>query len=442
MLNQWRSGTCGGLLEISAFREWATADNQTSIIWAHARPGSGKSIHSSFLVSHLEVSGCHCVYYFFRYMDSTKRSLKNLLLSIASQLADDLPAYRQNLISLYKNGLRLDRVSAKVIWQKLFVSALPPDNYSWPVYWVVDALDESDSPLDVVEVLSGISTLRVPIKLFVTSRDLPAIKGAFFRIRSCPMTALSLDDNTADIRLCAGLEIQNMLGSDTIKQNIVNHVVERANGSFLWVGLATKQLRHCHSPEEVQDILLTLPSGMNALYERMEANISRLTRTVDKELSRIILTWVMFARRPLTKFELLSVMAPEHSEPLDFGHMISETCGQSVTIDNNGKVSLIHQTAREYLGKAERLPFSLKPSVGHETIFTKTISLFLDTSIRSKLRRNTMPHFYQYAATSWPYHLSYVSSASDPNMDILVRFFRGSHALSWIQALACWASLK
>lgn len=168
---------------------------------------------------------------------------------------------------------------------------------------------------------------------------------------------------------------------------------------------------------------------MNALYERMEANISRLTRTVDKELSRIILTWVMFARRPLTKFELLSVMAPEYSEPLDFGHMICETCGQSVTIDNNGEVSLIHQTAREYLGKAERLPFSLKPSVEHETIFTKTISLFLDTSIRLKLRRNTMPHFYQYAATSWPYHLSNVSSASDPTMDILVRFFRGSHAL-------------
>jgi len=196
------------------------------------------------------------------------------------------------------------------------------------------------------------------------------------------MINLSLDDNTADIRFCAELEIQNMLGSNTIKEDIVNQVVERAEENFLWVGLATKQLRHCHSLEAVQDILLSLPSGMDALYERMEANISRLTRTVDKELSCIILTWVMFARRPLTKLELLSVMAPNYSEPLDFGHMISKTCGQFVTLDTNGKVILIYQTAREYREKAERLPFSLKPSAGHRNHIHKdhfAVPRYIDT---------------------------------------------------------------
>lgn len=440
--NQWRPGTCGAVLETSTLRDWLTTIDQPGIVWAHARPGSGKSVQSSFLIRHLKESGCHCAYFFFRYMDSTKRSLKMLLLSIASQLADELPAYRQNLINLYKNGLRLDKVDAKVIWQKLFVSALSIDGYSRPIYWVIDALDESDSPSAVVDILSSISALRAPVKVFVTSRDLPAIKNAFSRITSFPTDDLSLDDNVEDIRLCAEMEIQNMLGSQAININLVDQVVERAEGNFLWVSLATRQLGHCHSSEEVQDVLGSLPSGMDALYQRMEATISRLNRTVDRNLSRVILNWAMFARRPLTRSELLSVLQPEFPEPLDFGHMISETCGHFVVLNTNGKVTMIHQTAREYLAKAQNLPFSFESGVGHETLFSKAISLFLDTSIRSKLRRNTLPEFYQYAATSWPYHLSSVSSASDPTMDILVRFFKGTQALSWIQALAMLGQLK
>lgn len=440
--SQWQPGTCDALLEVPTVTDWMKSSTQSSILWAYAQPGSGKSICSTFLIDHLKNNGCICAYFFFRYMDSTKRSLKAALLSLALQMAEYIPAYKARLADLYRDGLRLEKADARLVWQQLFMAPLSNINAPQPICWVIDALDESDSASAAIEILSGISALRVPIRLFVTSRDLPFINNAFSRISTSPIFRTCLDNNEVDIRTYTERELQHMLGTRSIRQGVVDRVVERAKGNFLWVTLATKQITDCHNADEIQEAIRTLPPGMDALYGRMEADISNLTRANDRDLAMTILTWAVFARRPLTRTEILSVLQPNFSEPIDFRHTVSELCGHFVVIDSTDKITLVHQTARDYLLGAANLGFSLDPKIAHENLFQRSIHVFFDTAIRSKLRQGSMPTFYDYAATSWPYHLGSMHSVPNDILDVLVKFFRAPYVLPWIHTLARLKQLK
>ena len=440
--SRWRAGTCEALLTTSAFLQWTQSTSGSAILWAHARPGSGKSVHASYLIRHLEDNGCICAYFFFKFMDSTKRSTKSLLSCIAFQMAQKIPEYRDNLVTLYRSGLRLDKVDLKMAWSKFILGAFAGITRTAPIYWVIDALDESDSPNNVIGLLSDISELQIPIRVFLTSRALPALENNLLQISSSPLLELSLDDNTSDIQSCVESELQPMIGDRTFKQKIATKVVLRAQGNFLWAHLAAQQLLQCHSAEEIEQALNSLPPGMDALYGRMEQHIASLNRAADQQLSHTILTWTVFARRPLTKDELLAILEPQFSRPLNFEHTLSEICGHFVLINATNKVTLIHHTAREYLTKAEKLPFSLQPANAHELLFERSIGVFMDPSVRSTIRRNNMPQFGNYAATSWPYHLSSISGTLDGVLDILIKFFQDSQALTWIQSLAILKQLK
>ncbi|MCJ1396007.1 hypothetical protein MMC18_008893 [Xylographa bjoerkii] len=440
--NRWQPGTCDMTLHTTEFTEWTQSSSSSSIFWAYARPGSGKSVLSSFLINHLKESGCICVYYLFKYLDASKRSVSSLLRSIAYQISQDIPEFKEALLTLLENGYRLQKSDARSIWQKLFVLTLFKIESARPMYWIVDALDESDSVKFVIETLSGITGSKTPIKLFVTSREIPLITKAIERISSSPVLKLCLDDNKEDIRYYTTLQIQYVYGDDQFKQDIVDQIVNLAQGNFLWVDLAIKEVMRCHNLQDTQQALREIPPGMDALYQRMEATIVQLTRPADIALSRIILTWATFSRQPLSTDDLNDILKAESLAPLNLNHTISELCGHFVVINSSGRVTLVHQTAREYLIQAQDLPFLLDPEICHEVLFLKCLLPFFDPKVRNRMRQNNLPPFYKYAATSWSYHLDASSAASNKILDNLVSFFRGTHCMNWIQMLATWGQLQ
>ncbi|KAH0538685.1 hypothetical protein FGG08_004760 [Glutinoglossum americanum] len=441
--DRWRTGTCEGVLSEPGFIDWTLSSSRSSILWVHARPGSGKSIQSSFLIDHLIKSDRHCHYFFFRYGDSTRRSPNALLRSLAFQVARDVPAFREALCCFADGGLRLEKADARTIWQKLFVSTLFKIQRLTPLYWVIDALDESESANTVIDILSNISSSSIPIRVLVMSRQTPAIANGFERCADITsVTTLCADNNIEDIRFYATAEMEYMHGSADFRQGIVNQIVERAEGNFLWVHLALKEIMQCHSLEDIKQALEEIPSGMESLYQRMEAAIARLARPSDKSLARVILTWAAYSRRPLDVAELLQALKSAFPAILDLKHTVNLVCGYFVVIDSNNRVALVHQTAREYLIKASHLPFSLAAQDAQEELFGISLSVYLDRQVRSNLSQGSLPPLYSYAATSWAYHLNYSSAASDSALSLLIKFFQGPCVLPWIQALAVLGQLK
>lgn len=439
---RWRVGTCQALVKNSTFISWSET-SKSSALWVHAKPGSGKSVKASFVINYLAESDCCCQYFFHKYEDVTKRSPSSLLRSLAYQIARGIPAFRERLCCLGFDGLRLEKADACAIWQKLFVSILFNLDLGKHLYWVIDGLDESDSFKTVTELLPGMASSKTPIHVIVMSRHTPAIATAFEKVaKFTKFSTLCADNDAEDIRVYATSEFEYMQGSTEFRQSVINEIVERSEGNFLWAHLVLKEILQCHSPDEIKRVLQEIPSGMESLYHRMEAAIARLERASEKFLARMILTWATYARRPLNDEELLQALQPEFPTVLNLQHTVNQVCGQFVVIDNSRRATLVHHSAREYLTSAQDLPFGFAAPDAHEQILRKCISVFLDRNVRSRLSATPVPTFYSYAATSWAYHLSHSSAESDDVLSLIVGFFQSPCVLPWIQVLAVLGDLK
>ena len=441
--DSWKVGTCGAMLSEPAFVEWVRDSPTSSILWAYAAPGSGKSIQSSFLINHLLESGYHCSYFFFKYADSTKRSANSLLRSLAFQVAQDIPSFHLALGSLDDEGMRVEKADARTIWRKIFLQILFRYELSKPLYWIIDALDESESTNTIIDLLQSISCSKSPIRILIMSRQTPLITAAFDRISNkVQLTRFCFDQRIEDIHTYVADEMQYMHGGSALRKTVVDQIVQRAEGNFLWVHLAVKEIMQSHGEDDIKQALEEVPSGMEPLYHRMEATIAHLTRASDKSLARLILLWTLYSRQPLGAKDLLRALLPDFPSILDLKHTIDQVCGHFVVVDSKDRIALVHQTAREYLMKASKLTFRLDQHESHEELFQRTLSVWLDPNIRSASGQTVPPPFYHYSATSWAYHLNRSSVIADVSLDLLVKFFQNSYVLYWIQALAALGQLK
>jgi WD40 repeat protein len=443
LLDLWRPGTCESSLANPDVMDWKTAQKGSKILWVHDQPGSGKSVRLAVHARHLKENGYPCSYYFFKYGDSTKRSPGSLLRSLAFQIAREVTSFRTCLIALNENGMKVEKMEARMIWEKLFVGILFRLDLRDPIYLLIDALDESDSINTIVMFISSITVSKTPIRVMLTSRKTPDITTAMDRISSkVSIHGMAATNNINDIRFYSEQEMEYMHGDAEFKQHVVDQIVERAEGNFLWVHLALKEILQCHSPEDVQEVLSEMPPGMEALYKRMEAAISRLSRPSDLTLAKMILSWATYSRVPLTADELVRALQPGTPSIIDLRYTISQVCGHFVAVDGNSRVTLVHQTAKEYLTKQALLPFSLNSQEVQEALFRKALGIFLEPHVRTKLIQKPMPPFYEYAATSWAYHLERSSAGSDGSLSLVVKFLQSPTVLLWIRLLAASHQLK
>ncbi|KAK2736745.1 hypothetical protein FQN55_001507 [Onygenales sp. PD_40] len=449
LLQQWRPGTCQNLFSNERVQDWEDAPTGSKILWIYSKPGSGKSVQSAVYIQHIKEKGFRCAYYFFRYGDSRKRSPKSLLQSILYQIAQEFPAFRGALAGLKDRGMTVAQMSAAMIWDKLFVAVLFNLQFTGPVYVIIDALDESDSINMIANFLGSIDASSTPLRFLVTSRKTPDITTAFDRISlKASVIRLPFSNNLEDIKLYAESEMEYMHGDVSFRKGVLKAIIGRAEGNFLWVSLAIREILQCHSPEDISQVLLDMPAGMEPMYARMEASITQLTKPSDIIIAKNILSWATYCRRPLKVHELVRALNNDMPVIIDVRHTISQLCGHFVVIDSNDSLILVHKTAREYLLKAKGLPFEFGSEYMHEAHFQQSLTILLEQETRQKLSLNEkpcekdLPPFVLYAATSWAYHLSRSSPASDTSLTLLVRFLKSTSVLLWIRVLASLRQLK
>ncbi|OBT75830.1 hypothetical protein VF21_05527 [Pseudogymnoascus sp. 05NY08] len=449
LLQLWRQGTCQGALLVQEIQDWTDNAFKSKILWIYGQPGGGKSVTTAVYIQDMKQRGLSCAYYFFRYGDSRKRSPGSLLQSLIYQIAQELPTFRQSLVAMKDYGVAIEKMSPQMIWNRIFKDVLFKIEAPKPLYIIIDALDEADSISTIVGFFQNIETSRMPIRLLVTSRKLPDITTAFDRIAPASLlTTLSLSDNLDDIRLYGESEMEYMHGSLKFRQEVLEAIISRAEGNFLWVTLAMKEVLQCHSLEDISQVLEEMPSGMESVYKRMEATVCRLDRTSDLAIAKSILSWAAYCQRPLTVNDFLQALPRDIPVIIDLRHTIGQLCGHFVVVDSNNAIILVHKTAREYLLKTAKLPFEFNSEHIHENLFQQSIGIFLEQNFRQKLSQKERlsqedaPPFAVYAAASWAYHLSHSSAASNASLALLVKFLNSSSVLLWIRILASLKQLE
>lgn len=448
---RWMPGTCGWILSDPKFRIWLENASGSCIAWLNAPPASGKSVLATYIVNYVRELGHYCQYFFINFGDPTKRSPAALLRSIGFQMAEGIPAFRREMVKLSREGVTLEKKDARFTWHKIFTSVLSQMVLPTPLYWIIDALDESESPKVLLELLQSLPTFRTPIHILITSRRTESLSLAFNRLSvSVPVDTIQNDyhaDIMSDIRVYVEHELKFMRGTENLKLQVTESILHRADGNFLWVRLVLEEILGCHTQQAIMQTLEEVPAGMGALYQRMELSISNNSKEADRVLAKTLLRWIVCAHHPLTLKELSQALSPEFPEFLDLKRTIQDVCGQFVVVDRSSHVAMVHKTARDYLTQTPSLYFFIDEKKSHGELFAKTISFLLRPELRSKLGRNqqvvrsTEP-FLLYAATSLTHHLRQAATTSESMMNQLVKFLKGPSVLTWVHSLASFSQLE
>lgn len=456
---QKMEGSCQWLPRKQSFQDWFECPGtNTPIFMLTGAPAAGKSTLASHIIEWIRdvSSDTTCQYFFFISDHQVKRTVSYCLRMIAFQLAIRYEAVREALFKLRdETNATFERQSFKDVWEKIFQGIVLRIPFKEDLFWVLDALDESDSPSSLCDLLVR-SRPMTPIKILITSRENRDVSNFLYNARDKVIhEALTPKDTYQDIKYCVTTTIQANLPQDRESRNeVIDQILSKANGSFLWVRLTLDTIRDSwHTQEDIRKALRDIPEGMEPLYAGMLGHIIHQSPS-KRAIAREILTWMVCSYRPLGLLELQAALAPAFGEFLSLEDTITQICGHFVRVTDR-KVTLVHATGRHFLlnqsnGFIDRYE-------GHQKLALACLQYLSDDKWRhifalgSRHPRTTKSMhpsghnddhpLLTYATEHWAYHVKNAVCNSDELWGALDTFFH-DYVLVWIHGIAVSSSLQ
>ncbi|RYP68349.1 hypothetical protein DL771_006735 [Monosporascus sp. 5C6A] len=371
-------------------------------------------------------------YIYCNYKAQADQTKTDLLAAILKQLGQSRPYVAEPIARLYNNHAeRSTRPSLEEI-----ISALRSllTNYS-SVYVVVDALDEcaykDGTRSQLLAKLRDLQS-KTDMRLMVTSRFIPEIENEF---RS--MSTLEVRASGTDVKRFVLGQIYRLpkcvQRDDELQGFAQEKIVEAVDGMFLLARLHVDSLLDKRTKSKVKSTLESLSKGTKALDEAYDEAIKRIDSQLseDSALAKSVLSWIIYAQRPLTTEELCHALAVEPGEDeLDQDNIpdiedIVSVCAGLVTVDRESNIiRLVHYTTQEYF---ERIRERWNPRAQQEIASTCFHYLSLGTfrsgscpSDKDFEDRVEQYSFLDYAAQYWGRHaLAVQEEVSEPALSLL-----------------------
>ncbi|KAI4122572.1 MAG: hypothetical protein LQ347_006460, partial [Umbilicaria vellea] len=289
-------GSCRWFTRKPSFHNWVNGSaSDPSILWLIGPPATGKSTLASFVTEYLQHGflKSSCQYHFFLFNHQTKRTVAYFLRSIAFQIAQNHEGVQDALFTQSQEAnITFGQQSLTIIWEKIFEGIIFKTALGGEVFWVLDALDEADAAITISQLLLNARSVT-PIKVFVTSRKTKDISN-LLHVHSDRIIHenLAAEDTSADIEAYVSRAVRDGLPQDTDTQDmIIQQILTKASGSFLWVKLTLDTVRDSwHTQEDIKRAMMEVPEGMEFLYQRMLVNVvSQSDR--NREIAQKILIW-------------------------------------------------------------------------------------------------------------------------------------------------------
>ncbi|KAG4034505.1 hypothetical protein MFRU_003g04650 [Monilinia fructicola] len=449
--------TCLWCLEDTTFLDWR--DKSTSrLLWVTADPGCGKSVLSKALVDERllerEVNGTTICYFFFKDTSEEQRSPTSALSALLHQLFTSekggklikhaMPAFRENKTHLSKN--------LEVLWKIVQDIAMDPD--CGKIVFLIDALDECEyeSQENLITKLKEFEKLHIRnglsknnLQIFITSR---------------PYWDIERENYSKEIRLeidrvikARVNKLDGVIASARARDLLLEGLSKIENRTYLWLHLIFESIKF--NPridvQVVKDLLRTLPKTIEEAYEAI------LKRSDEPSKAMRLLHIIVGATRPLSLKEIgiaLYITEDIHryqdleiQEDEQFKIVIRHLCGLFVSVVD-GKVFLIHQTAKEYLiGSSNKTTSmsgswknSLEPKVSN-LILTECCLWYLSFEDFEKLsppeRMSEINqycaenHFLDYSAKNWSTHFREAESMDLYKLGLITCDVSSTRFLLW-----------
>ncbi|KAM7219578.1 hypothetical protein V8F06_004959 [Rhypophila decipiens] len=437
-------GTCQWLLAKESFRTWKDPESKASpLFWLSGRPGTGKSVISGAVVDDILSLGLGCAYHFFKHSDVSASKMSTCLRSLVLQMAASDDNVKTKLLSLQKETPKIDLENERHFWRVLFVSAIFPVMVR-PFYWVLDALDECTNIAPFFEAILPKLDASIPVRLFITSRHTPAIHRYFSALPQPQVwpEEVSVEESIQDIKTMVNIRAVALRASnEQRKSELVDNVVKKSNGLFLWTRLVMDELSNAFSEGDAQQVLEEVPRGMECLYRRALASIQQAIR--PRALALTILEWSSCAMRPLTVQELAGALEIQLEDTFpNLANSINALCGQLVTVERSSRVQMIHETAREFITDNNlSSEFAVKRREAHTKITRVCLKYLVGDELKPpRIGRRPVGQsatsrrsaFSTYALGAFSYHLAQADPAASDVLSLVNTFFK-TNILTWIE---------
>lgn len=467
------------------FLDWRES-NRNRLLWIRGDAGTGKTmlligivneltaqLESHFDTSHLSYFFCQGTVNKLNTATAILRGLIWMLLRQQKSLICHLDAFKDLGSALFD-----DRTSFYNL-KKVFRSMLQDESLE-RAYLVVDALDEcrKDEPglKQLLEFICEVSNESAKVKWLVSSRNEPEIEAALEDHTA--KTTLSLESNAESVTQAVEAYIvyqMNQLGCRyrqkfpgrrdpkfheqlrTLLDDIATKIRSNANGTFLWVALAFKEIEDC-APHKAVERISRIPSDLRGVYDQM---MHRVLSLEDAEDYKQVLLVMVNAYRPLHVSELASLAG---LSPFSYHQDIVRHCGLLTIRKDDDIVYFVHQSAKDFLVDEANsdilsMIFPGGHTEGHRTIAARSLA-----SMSENLRRNVYGLQHpglpvsaitrtdpgpltpiRYACLNWIKHLCEANGGHDQaslDDDGPVHVFLKKHFLHWLEALALMRSIS
>nr|CDP29975.1 Putative protein of unknown function [Podospora anserina S mat+] len=408
---------------------WTWKESLRSVLWIQGRADLGFSFSGVWE----DCSLAWIAYFYFDFTDaSTSQNHHTLVRSLIVQLSAQMQnrSVTQPLKTLYKrhrNGTTQPTVEELCQTLRNIIELFSP------CYLVIDAVDESKEKVEFLKLLNiMVGQWKLPqLRVLLTSRT---ELGVEIPKRDWDSRTISIESGVGeDVKhhVLATLSDENGMFSDwnsPERDKIAESLIEASHGNFRWVACQLQVLWGCHTIQELDEALKSLPATLEEIYERE-------LLTVEERRSqgfRHILQWLCYSKRPLKLDEMAEVFAIDqgtnsrpHYDPrrrlvnaTRFIHKHSNLVSV-VLVKSKGEphkeLRLAHLSVRDYLigskivGSPAKI-FHITELSAHQSIAEACI-VYLQQIGTPENSPKTYP-LARYAAQFWSYHVHVTTTAA------------------------------
>ncbi len=355
--------------QVLAWLNDKSSDNRAFIISGPA--GMGKSTVAAVACRNFSehLAACH----FFQYTNSRYNNPKIFLQSLAWQLCDALPEYKQNLIRQLLSGNKAERlndINIEGLFSMLFKEPLTEisgqDKY---LLIVIDALDEcrqeeKDELIDLIK--NHFHKFPKFIRFLITTRSENDIARKFKKFNP---VFLERDNqrNLDDLRLLLEDKLKTRLKL-VARERLLESLVEKSEGLMLYASFL------CRLSENNLINLSTesLPSGINEIYElyfnRLRNELKILCIDAVRFLSFLGVIAVAKRALPLPLIEKGLLISPVKDLSDAKGTSLKIfNCLSSLLVIKDECVSFSHKSVKDWLLASDH-DFTIHEKDGHKIL--------------------------------------------------------------------------
>ena len=284
--------------------EWLADAGAERTFWILGDTGIGKSAIASWLCHHREELAA---FHLFRHGDARKSDPASCIRSIAYQLATQFPELQEHLSGLDLRSLASES-SPRTLFDALIAEPLATLSIKadGPRTLLLDAVDEAagETRNELAELIAT-EFLKTPpwLRLILTSRPDPRVMRPLQGLT--PRTLEPADErNLEDLRGYLEGRLGVKAGGQPTPPAAIERIVERSEGSFLYVAWVCEEVRRGRL---TLDQPAELPKGLGGIYLQF---FSRQFPEIEAYGAEIlpVLELVSASREPLSTREIASIL--------------------------------------------------------------------------------------------------------------------------------------